>query len=470
MLLTAFYSVAALVFEPQFRRERQALVDRSQIAETYRSRGMEAFEQGAYGRSVRNLERYLRVQPADAEARQILENARTEQASQSAPQAESTEPFQPQQRAENFTTAELLERARRLLDEQDYFTAHYYATLAREQRPGSEDAQRLVTQARQGIEQVDLSERQEEERRRYQQKRAGYNALFNEDNPIEAYSIFLDLQEEYPGRDPDVERYMEEAIREIRNISFFLDEVESIAAPPAANDILVVDPGPDGGKQFVHVQSLYRLPSGSYAERVEVVGVSPEWEVDYHFLAPYTKFVDSHLALRGIERDNPENQVTPTYYVDNRTEELRYILRLDVTPLTLEQAGTDIEHADILTLWRMTELFPRIGFPDEPVYVELGLRLTVPFSFLVLSLLTMAVTWRWRSRYIARPPLPALLLIPLLPLVLNYFTLLFLYGQRVVATFLLIALGVSSGFIALLVLQGVLVVFSLAALAIQVRE
>lgn len=469
MLLTALYTAASLIFEPQFRQGRQTLEYRSEIAHTYRARGMAAFEQGDYDRAVRNLERYFTVQRADAEAREILDSARTEVAAARGSQSAPAEEIEAVQGAENLTIGELLDRAQRFIEEEDYFSAHYYASLALEQRPGFEPAQRLVTEARRGISGADLSEQEEQEQQRYRRMREGYEALYTDNNPIEAYNIFLQLRDEVP-QDPDVRRYFQEAVRRVQNITFFLDEIQDIAVPPVANDVLIEDRGDEGIRQFVHIESLYRLPRGSYAERVEVIAVTPEWEVAYHFMAPYAKFLESHLALRAIERENPNNQVTPTYYRDERPEELQYVLRLGASPLELQQAGTDLANAGLLTLWRMSDLFPRVGFPTEPVYVELGMRLIQPFSFLVLAVFGIAVSWRWRSRYISRPPLPALILLPAVPLVLNYFTALFLYGQRVVATFSLLTFGVTSGFVVLVAFQGLLVIVALVVLAMQVRE
>jgi len=82
-------------------------------------------------------------------------------------------------------------------------------------------------------------------------------------------------------------------------------------------------------------------------------------------------------------------------------------------------------------------------------------------------LFAVSLGWAFRARYPGRLPAIGVILMPLVPIVLALLSLLYLYGHRIVAGFIVLAFGLRVALIALALLQGLLLALSLVMLAGQ---
>jgi hypothetical protein len=260
-------------------------------------------------------------------------------------------------------------------------------------------------------------------------------------------------------------------VSKVNEVAFFVEEINRNIYRPAERHILFRNRRGNGITEFVFIGSLIRSPEGTYALDIEGIGLNSEWGVQYHFQAEYGKFRGQHLIMRALDREDPEVRREPTYIEGSSLPgELSSVLRLSGPPEELEtvsQGGAALERAGVLSLWDMTQLFPQYGFPVEPVYMELGMRLLQPFAFLSLTIFVAALAWRWRSRYIARPPLLALALLPAVPFILGYVTSLYVHAHQILIGFLLLFAGMAAAFAVLILVETLILVIALFALVGQ---
>jgi hypothetical protein len=78
-----------------------------------------------------------------------------------------------------------------------------------------------------------------------------------------------------------------------------------------------------------------------------------------------------------------------------------------------------------------------------------------------------ALAWRWRSRYIARPPLFALALLPAVPFIFGYVTSLYVHAHQILIGFLLLFAGMAAAFAVLILVETLILVIALFALVGQ---
>jgi hypothetical protein len=143
--------------------------------------------------------------------------------------------------------------------------------------------------------------------------------------------------------------------------------------------------------------------------------------------------------MRGIDQDVPQRRKTPQYFHGSRSEEESALLRIPVSIDALMRASyadTGMEKAGVLELLDMRESFTALGHRVEPVYRELLERLIMPFAFVVLSILAVALGWQWRSRSLSRPSALVLAMAPLAFVIAYWITTLYTYLHRGVITLL----------------------------------
>jgi hypothetical protein len=119
------------------------------------------------------------------------------------------------------------------------------------------------------------------------------------------------------------------------------------------------------------------------------------------------------------------------------------------------------------SLWQARRQIGSYGYLQSTVSAEILRRLLLPFSFLVLCLLAVAAGWRFQARFFTSPHWILILFMPLFPIVAIPITGLYLYGQRILLSFVLLRLGFSISLVLLLALQGVLLFTAMVILAGQ---
>jgi hypothetical protein len=125
------------------------------------------------------------------------------------------------------------------------------------------------------------------------------------------------------------------------------------------------------------------------------------------------------------------------------------------------------ESLGFFALWQVRSQISSYGYLEAFISGEILRRLLLPFSFLVLCLLSVAIGWRFQARFFAQPHWILFVFMPLFPIAAILLTALYLHAQRILLAFVLLRFGFSISLIVFLVLQALLLMISMIALAGQ---
>lgn len=469
LILTVLYSVAEEGLLPMLYRNEEDFQYRSDLGSEFLAEAEAALDEQDYRKAREMLDLYLSVDPANQSVRDTLNTVEGELLVRQRDVDEQEERVQEELRREDALS--LIRRAEAYLEEADYYSAHYYATLARKLDPNRKEAQRIAAKAWQEISDMQPSQEAMEEAAFHARKRNGYTALMQGD-AIRAYYIYRELFEDHP-LDPDVQRYFARSREAVRQISFFHDEAEQILVLPGRRNITFVNTLGQESVELVFFEKLVTVAEGSFVRNIEALAIDADGQVLYHFTAPYGKFVGDHVNMRCIDRTDEAAAYLPTYHTGSRPEELRYLIAVrpsvsDIEDYAIGQQQT--HQASIARLWRMARIMGSYGMRPEPIQGALLFRAVRPFTFMILSIFAVGVGWRLRSRYGRRPPIPTLLLVPLLPFVLHLVTVAYGYWNQVLFGFLLLSAGFVVSALLFLFFQSVFLVLALFFLAGQIAS
>jgi hypothetical protein len=189
--------------------------------------------------------------------------------------------------------------------------------------------------------------------------------------------------------------------------------------------------------------------------------------------------VDRLAATGSAQSPSAKPETVPRYLsgaMGLRRERLPYILSLKPALEELptlrggRAASASAETLGFFTLWQARRRISGYGYLESTVSGEILRRLLLPFSFLVLCFLSVAVGWRFQARFYSGPHWILLLLMPLFPIAAITLVGLYLHGHRVLLDFVLLRLDFSITLIVFLVLQGLLLFVTLIILAGQRTE
>ena len=105
--------------------------------------------------------------------------------------------------------------------------------------------------------------------------------------------------------------------------------------------------------------------------------------------------------------------------------------------------------------------------PRERLETEIVMKAFMPFAFLVLAFFALSFGWALRARYLGRPPLLAILFVPIVPIAAALASLLYVHGHRIVLGFTVLAFGLTAALIVGAVLSLVLLIVALVLTAGQ---
>jgi hypothetical protein len=117
------------------------------------------------------------------------------------------------------------------------------------------------------------------------------------------------------------------------------------------------------------------------------------------------------------------------------------------------------------TLWLARAGIGVYGQMESALSLEILMRLLLPFAFLNLGLLAMALGWSYRLTPNGRPPAAAYLVIPLFPVAAALLAGVYLKVHRVLAAFTLLTWGFRPALVGLAVLEGAILAVMLVLLA-----
>jgi hypothetical protein len=492
IVLTVAYTALVLGLHPLAMRNMERFDSLTREARTFLQKAEIALAEEDSETALRNYQRYLAIDNDNRRIMELVSDLQMEMlADRPEPQPEverDLDSMRIKDLAEGREAYELLDMAEEYFEGEDYFSAHYYADLAYQLDPNRRDAQRLAARAQEMIASKDLSQLEMEEKLLYERKREGYEYFVNEEF-FKAYTVFRELQQEYP-QDADVISYLNKSEDQLSREAFFIDEAEQIDALPGATELLFVNYSVESEREIVFIGKLAGIDAGIFCKDIEVLRFSDQGLM-YHYYAPYGKLRNGTLNLHGVDRlslggtavshdsrqPSAENRETVPRYLSGATplrrERLPYMLTLKPT---LEQlptlrggraASASAETLGFFPLWQARRQIGSYGYLESTVSGEILRRLLLPFSFLVLCLLSVAVGWRFRARFYARPHWVLLVLMPLFPIVAISLVGLYLHAQRILLDFVLLRLDFSITLIVFVVLQGLLLFLSMFILAGQ---
>lgn len=482
IVLTLGFSLAYGIAHPRVvsattNAEVSSAIARSLMDSTNRSEENQDFR-----RALSDLEQYIAIVGHDDELAERRSRLRLAVEQDNVKRHEDAPAVAPVSREPGGADA-LVDRAAAALAAEDYSTAHYLGTLARSIDPENEQAARITAESLQNL-RDNLPDEEDEARARLFRRIQAAKESYERGEVVDAYYAFQALRREEPAN-TDVARYFAEVSERVRDLAIFRDQVQSVVTMPGTGPFTFVNPTGSAEFEIVSIGKLVRLPTGIYAHRVEVMRLSPEGDLLYHVSSDYGKVgaqAESpesdpwiSMVLTVQDRDSPlEKEYPQVHYGGGAvTPESESLLRLNLSADQLWLLGltsADPAGASIPDLREMARTVGLYRIAVEPVQAELLYRLSLPFTFLIFSVFSLGFAWRYRSRYLARPPIPTFIVIPLMPLLLLPAYLLFRHAQRGLFSALLLWTGLTPAIIVLVAVEGVLVIVALTYLALSSRE
>ncbi len=361
---------------------------------------------------------------------------------------------------------ELLQKGQSFFESEDFYSAYYYAQLAKETagRRGEEwtEANRLAARANERIEALGTTRSEREGTRLFMEKKRGLEALAT-DNPelhVEAYYTFKKLSREYPD-DPEVRRYLKESEMKVADVSFFVESAEEIRPIPGERDIVFVNfPNGAAYQELVYFRKVVWKDTQIFVEGIEIFAVDDNGAPVFHLRAPFAQIIGQTLVMRGIDQELRGEGMKAEYLFGEKPDGPANIVDLvpsdeDLPSLSIE--GAPIAESGFFELWQMVDTFPRFGYDSAPVESAGIQRLMGPFVFFSLSLLSVALGWRLRTRRRA-PPIWTLMLLPLFPFIIHGLVELYRYLIRLLSSMFVLSLGYTTALIAMVGTQAVILI------------
>jgi tetratricopeptide (TPR) repeat protein len=478
--LTVMYTVLMLGLHPMAQRNMERFSSLTLQAQAFRSIADEAMEAGDRETALLNYQRYLAIDEGNRAIMELVNDMQMEIISEVPEErqeaASDLEAMRIKDLAEGKEPFELFEMAAGFYEQEDYFSAHYYARLAFQLDPNRRDAQRLAARAQEMIASKDLSMLENEEKQLFERKREGYEYFANEEY-FKAFHIFRELRENYPN-DADVISYLQKSQDWLSKETFFLDEAKQIDTLPGPTELLFINHSEEGEREIVYLGKLAGMEAGTFCKDIEVMRFNPQGLL-YHYYAEYGRLRDGSINLHGINRSSASGQSLPRYLsgaIRLRAEGLPNTLTLTpaLEQLTSLKAGkvasATAASIGFFSLWQVRSQIEKFGYMESFISEEILRRILLPFSFLVLCLLSVAIGWRFQARLYGRAHWILFVFMPLFPLVAVSLTSLYLTAQRIILSFVLLRLGFSLALVVLLVLQGLLLMVTMIVLAGQRTE
>jgi len=478
--LTVVYTVLMLGLHPMAQRNMERFSSLTVQARAFQNMAEEAMDAGDRETALLNYQRYLAIDEGNRRFMELVSDMQMQVMAETPEQRQAAagdlESMRIKDLAEGKEPYELFEMAEGFYEREDYFSAHYYARLAFAIDPNRRDAQRLAARAQEMIAGKDLSMLEVEEKQLFERKREGYEHFTNEEY-FKAFNIFRELQENYPN-DADVISYLQKSRDRLSKETFFLDEAKQIDTLPGPTELLFVNHREEGEREIVYLGKLAGTEAGTFCKDIEVMRFNPQGLL-YHYYAEYGRLRDGNINLHGVDRSSAGGQSLPRYLsapIRSGADSPPNILIL--TP-ALEQlsslkagrvASATAASIGLFSLWQVRSQIERFGYLESFVSEEILRRILLPFSFLVLCLISVAIGWRFQARLSGRAHWILFVFMPLFPLVAVSLTSLYLTAQRIILSFVLLRLGFSLSLVVFLVLQGFLLLVTMIVLAGQRTE
>lgn len=451
LFLTLIYILFIFLLWPWSYRKRADVEFRSEFVNSRIEQGIEYLNLEEYSLAERTIESVLALIPLQSEAVEIYKEIQAlRPETPVVPQPEEVAPVLPLGLEYNEISA----RAEQYFNEEDYFSALFYARLALGPGETRSDPQsrRILTESLKIIDRLDLSEAEQDEQELFYLKRSGAQA-YNSGEYINAYYIFKEIQSFKP-LDADAETYLTDIQPRIADISFFIDEIDVANSGEIRRNVFTRLPGsreeetgePGEQKQhFLAAEQMMRSNTGLYFINLEYLEIDLNGRITLHIRIPRAKMSGTYLITRVIDRERPGEIYQPQYLQGEGREDLLAISATDDELWLLNPASVHFNDVNIIQLVSLSRLYPQFGRSPTFPQVEILYRILLPLSLIVCSLFIISLSWRQRSRYLAGPPGYTLIFFPLVIFFLFiFFELYILFCRNILTAILLLGnFGVS---------------------------
>jgi tetratricopeptide (TPR) repeat protein len=460
ILFTAAYTALEEGLAPRARARLDDLRYHAALARAYKRQEASAAAAGDWRAALDAADRYLAVDPGNAEMAALRAAAETRVKRQK-PAAAAVPAG-----SEEESAQALVEKARAAFESRDWFAAHAAAQAALEKDPRREDARRLAADA---WDKIGAQARAKDASDLFLAKKDAYVQL--DRDPVAAYYAFSALAARYP-RDTDIATYLAQARDRLRGSTFFLEDARAMRDLPGTQDILFLNRADAESTEAVFIGKMVEAATGeTYFFDVEVIRYSAAGAVIWHYTAPAGVRQAGDVALlRGVDRADPAVQSAPTYLSGTRPEPDRSLLVLkpgieELRALSTRQGSLSM--LGVADLWRLRNQLGSRGLMRQAITVDMTMRMVAPFAFLIISILCVALGWAFRTRFPGKLPFGDVVLMPLVPAVMALFALLYLYAHRLIVGFTVLAAGFGTALVVVGALQLVLLAAALILMAGQ---
>ena len=329
---------------------------------------------------------------------------------------------------EPVNATEALEMAETALTEERFFDAHWLATLggqlAPEGSPEKAIARRLAGRAWQAVNSLAPTNRESRAYTLFRLKRDGHEALLGSEW-IRAYYIFLELNDLTPN-DPDVAKYLAMSQSGIKQIAFFIDEMEMSLGKILTGAIFSLPL--DSGRLVMRIASLSTLPDSAYGIGAELMAFNREGRPLWSMEAPYVKIMPLALGsgdkvavlLRALDRHDKTKYWEPVITGLGQSvignAEITFNLNWD-NFLLLSNVRRGLNGLSPVDLKKAADNLGDCGYLPQVFEAEILRRFTEPLLLLPMGIFALVIGWRYRA--LKRPRYMNVLMLGILPLVFS---------------------------------------------------
>ena len=378
-----------------------------------------------------------------------------------------------------LNAAEAIVMGEAALAERQFFDAHWFATLAgriaKNGSPESVNAARLAARAWNQIESQGPNRLETRLHELYLVKQSGYQAMVSGDW-IRGFYIFQELSALTPD-DPDARNFLAICEKGIKEIAFFIDEIEVSLGEILTGAVFSIPAG-SGGRAVLRFASLSASPDFAYGIGLEYMRFDANSRLIQSLRAPYAKLLPFSLGgkhqiavqMRTLDRHNQNLRWEPEWNTPG-TEEWHSgeaQIALDIgyeTFLLLSKVRRGLPNLQIGELLAASQESGAVGYVLQVFQAEIFNRLGTALFFLPMAIVSIIIGWRFhaqrRPRYLFFP------LLPILPIVFNGMAHLYRSTLNTVGIWLILVLGFSVAFIVFVLILAASLVVSLIILAAQ---
>ena len=472
LILVLIYILLVLLLWPWVYQQRFLAESRSEFINSSIEQSVEYLNQQEYSLANEEIERVLSLVPLHEEGIALYREIQTLMPETPVPpRVEEPPPTLPLGLEYNEISA----LAEQYFNEQNYFSAVFYARLALGPREERDEpaARRILTESLRIIDRLNLSDSEQSERELFYLKRSGSQA-YNSGEYINAYYIFKEIQSLNP-LDADAETYLADIEPRMEEVSFFIDEIDEANSGEIRKNIFIripflserEEPETSSNQRFLAAGQMMQGRTGLYFTDLEYMELSPTGFIIRHIAIPYAKLSGTYLIIQVIDRERQGDIFQPNYIRGVKDSSILEISTTENELWAMNPASTHYSDSNIAQLFSLSDLYPLFG--RNPIFpqVEILYRLLLPFCLITGSLFVITLAWRNRNRYINGPPGYIRIFFPLIPAFVFGIFELYITVCRNMLTSVLLLSNFTIALVVLAVSQTLLFMIFLFALAGQ---